>query len=119
MVLDAEVEFTNQVFRTIGEDLFSLLVCTNGIISCFTFCWLYVAEANKHGRRAEADSKGQSLITNNVAGHDGGRGTVFNYRDLATATRNFHPDTFLGEGGFGSVYKGKLLDTGEVCIYVW
>ncbi|XP_010679976.3 probable serine/threonine-protein kinase PBL7 isoform X1 [Beta vulgaris subsp. vulgaris] len=71
-------------------------------------------EANKHGRRAEADSKGQSLITNNVAGHDGGRGTVFNYRDLATATRNFHPDTFLGEGGFGSVYKGKLLDTGEV-----
>lgn len=29
---------------------------------------------------------------------------------------NFHPDTFLGEGGFGRVYKGRLDSTGQVAI---
>lgn len=28
------------------------------------------------------------------------------YSDLRTATRNFRPDSVLGEGGFGSVFKG-------------
>ncbi|XP_022921764.1 receptor-like cytoplasmic kinase 176 isoform X1 [Cucurbita moschata] len=30
----------------------------------------------------------------------------FTYNDLKTATRNFRPDSVLGEGGFGSVFKG-------------
>ncbi|CAK8561924.1 unnamed protein product [Lathyrus sativus] len=33
---------------------------------------------------------------------------VFSYADLKSATRNFKPDTLLGEGGFGKVYKGWL-----------
>ncbi|XP_076911234.1 putative serine/threonine-protein kinase PBL10 [Bidens hawaiensis] len=32
----------------------------------------------------------------------------FNYSDLRMATRNFRPDSVLGEGGFGSVYKGWI-----------
>ncbi|GER28603.1 protein kinase superfamily protein [Striga asiatica] len=32
----------------------------------------------------------------------------FNFSDLRTATKNFRPDSVLGEGGFGSVYKGWL-----------
>ncbi|XP_018472689.1 serine/threonine-protein kinase PBS1 [Raphanus sativus] len=39
---------------------------------------------------------------------------TFAFRDLVAATMNFHPDTFLGEGGFGSVYKGRLETTGQV-----
>ncbi|XP_021835455.1 probable serine/threonine-protein kinase PBL7 isoform X2 [Spinacia oleracea] len=69
--------------------------------------------ANKHEMKAEADSKNQSPATNNVS-HSQDKARVFNYRELATATRNFHPDTFLGEGGFGSVYKGNLTGTSEV-----
>ena len=66
--------------------------------------------------KAEADSKNQSPATNNVS-HSQDKARVFNYRELATATRNFHPDTFLGEGGFGSVYKGNLTGTSEVLVY--
>ena len=32
----------------------------------------------------------------------------FSYNDLQTATSNFHPDGVLGEGGFGSVFKGWI-----------
>jgi len=31
---------------------------------------------------------------------------IFTFAELRTATRNFKPDTVLGEGGFGRVYKG-------------
>ncbi|XP_038980970.1 receptor-like cytoplasmic kinase 176 [Phoenix dactylifera] len=32
----------------------------------------------------------------------------FTFSDLKTATRNFRPDSVLGEGGFGSVFKGWI-----------
>ncbi|XP_026414341.1 receptor-like cytoplasmic kinase 176 [Papaver somniferum] len=32
----------------------------------------------------------------------------FSFSDLKTATRNFRPDNVLGEGGFGSVFKGWI-----------
>ncbi|XP_022134549.1 receptor-like cytoplasmic kinase 176 [Momordica charantia] len=32
----------------------------------------------------------------------------FTYNELKTATRNFRPDSVLGEGGFGSVFKGWI-----------
>ena len=33
---------------------------------------------------------------------------VFSFNDLKAATRNFRPDSFLGQGGFGSVFKGWI-----------
>ncbi|XP_077241522.1 putative serine/threonine-protein kinase PBL11 [Tasmannia lanceolata] len=32
----------------------------------------------------------------------------FTFHDLKNATRNFRPDSFLGEGGFGCVFKGWI-----------
>lgn len=32
----------------------------------------------------------------------------FAFTELRTATRNFRPDSVLGEGGFGSVFKGWI-----------
>lgn len=37
---------------------------------------------------------------------------VFTFSELKVATRNFKADTILGEGGFGSVYKGWLEEKG-------
>ncbi|XP_057856263.2 receptor-like cytoplasmic kinase 176 isoform X1 [Cryptomeria japonica] len=33
---------------------------------------------------------------------------VFTFNDLKSATRNFRPDSVLGEGGFGCVFKGWI-----------
>ncbi|KAA8518908.1 hypothetical protein F0562_016318 [Nyssa sinensis] len=33
---------------------------------------------------------------------------AFTFSELRTATRNFRPDSVLGEGGFGSVFKGWI-----------
>lgn len=32
----------------------------------------------------------------------------FSFSELRTATRNFRPDSVLGEGGFGAVFKGWI-----------
>ena len=32
----------------------------------------------------------------------------FAFNELKTATRNFRPDSVLGEGGFGCVYRGAI-----------
>ncbi|XP_047976660.1 probable serine/threonine-protein kinase PBL7 isoform X1 [Salvia hispanica] len=47
-------------------------------------------------------------------GNDETKVRTFTFANLAAATQNFKEDNFLGEGGFGRVYKGRLLDTGEL-----
>ncbi|CAM6101018.1 unnamed protein product [Calypogeia fissa] len=37
---------------------------------------------------------------------------VCTYQELKAATRNFRPDSLLGEGGFGSVFKGWIDENG-------
>lgn len=41
-----------------------------------------------------------------IAGY--GSVNIFTYSELCAATMNFRPDQFLGEGGFGIVYKGLI-----------
>ncbi|KAH0469068.1 hypothetical protein IEQ34_002300 [Dendrobium chrysotoxum] len=45
-------------------------------------------------------SEGEILQSSNVRS--------FAFSELKTATRNFRPDSVLGEGGFGSVFKGWI-----------
>ncbi|XP_021816394.1 serine/threonine-protein kinase PBS1 [Prunus avium] len=39
---------------------------------------------------------------------------IFTFRELVTATKNFRPESFIGEGGFGRVYKGRLESSSQV-----
>uniref|UniRef100_A0A2N9G6I2 Protein kinase domain-containing protein n=1 Tax=Fagus sylvatica TaxID=28930 RepID=A0A2N9G6I2_FAGSY len=41
---------------------------------------------------------------------------VFSYSELEEATNNFDPEKELGDGGFGTVYHGKLHDGREVAV---
>ncbi|XVF76640.1 hypothetical protein PTKIN_Ptkin13bG0282800 [Pterospermum kingtungense] len=45
-------------------------------------------------------SEGEILQSSNLK--------TFTFSELRTATRNFRPDSILGEGGFGSVFKGWI-----------
>nr|GLL43961.1 serine/threonine-protein kinase PBS1 [Ipomoea trifida] len=41
---------------------------------------------------------------------------TFTFRELAAATSNFRPESFIGEGGFGRVYKGRLANGQAVAV---
>ncbi|RZB85816.1 Cold-responsive protein kinase 1 isoform C [Glycine soja] len=43
---------------------------------------------------------------------------LFTHKQLKLATRNFHSSEKVGEGGFGSVFKGKLVDGSFVAVKV-
>ncbi|XP_074362943.1 serine/threonine-protein kinase PBL34-like, partial [Apium graveolens] len=40
----------------------------------------------------------------------------FAFNDLKMATRNFRPDSLLGEGGFGCVFKGWIEENGTAPV---
>lgn len=40
----------------------------------------------------------------------------FTFNELKTATRNFRPESLLGEGGFGCVFKGWIEENGTAPV---
>lgn len=40
----------------------------------------------------------------------------FTFSDLKMATRNFRPESLLGEGGFGCVFKGWIEENGTAPV---
>ncbi|WOL16161.1 serine/threonine-protein kinase PBS1 [Canna indica] len=59
--------------------------------------------ASKREAHTEKDVSGV-----NISAH------TFAFRELAAATKNFRDECFLGEGGFGRVYKGRLESTSQI-----
>ncbi|CAL5202158.1 unnamed protein product [Lathyrus oleraceus] len=64
----------------------------------------------------KTDSGKRRFIADEIAKLGKGNVTskVFSYRDLCSATQNFHPPNMIGEGGFGRVYKGNIKSTNQV-----
>ena len=46
--------------------------------------------------------------------NNGNQAQTFTFEELVAATDNFRSDCFLGEGGFGKVYKGCLEKINQV-----
>lgn len=44
----------------------------------------------------------------------GKKAKTFTFKELAVSTEDFKSDSFLGEGGFGSVYKGFIDKINQV-----
>ncbi|KAJ7532774.1 hypothetical protein O6H91_13G019800 [Diphasiastrum complanatum] len=66
--------------------------------------------SDKLRRSVSSDSKKESLRegSTRIAAQ------TFTFRELAAATKNFRPESLLGEGGFGRVYKGRIDSTSQV-----
>ncbi|XP_021625223.1 receptor-like cytoplasmic kinase 176 isoform X3 [Manihot esculenta] len=71
----------------------------------------------KYGAKSGNDAGGSSRVSNvTVPSTPRTEGEIlqssnlkiFSYSELKAATRNFRPDSLLGEGGFGCVYKGWI-----------
>lgn len=55
-----------------------------------------------------SQSSDGSLSPSSDAGSDIFEARNFAFADLVAATENFRDGNFVGEGGFGPVYKGRL-----------
>ncbi|KAK9068577.1 hypothetical protein SSX86_012692 [Deinandra increscens subsp. villosa] len=96
------------------------------IASVFLLCTFFICcYIRKKKAKRNEDQDGFSF-TNNMKSLEGpfkengiGKNVdlhAFDLGAIVSATDNFSPSNKLGEGGFGSVYKGKLLNGQELAI---
>lgn len=72
--------------------------------------------AGSERRRSSGSSRGVYASSNNSR-HERQPGSVrFTIDEIYKATNNFSPSVKIGQGGFGTVYKGRLEDGTLVAI---
>ncbi|KAK4594742.1 hypothetical protein RGQ29_018448 [Quercus rubra] len=80
------------------------------VILIYTLCCLQ--------RRKKVIVKDKSITIDEIP-NDGKKGhdvSVFSYESIMAATNNFSLESKLGEGGFGPVYRGKLLTGQNIAV---
>ncbi|RYR48785.1 hypothetical protein Ahy_A07g034863 [Arachis hypogaea] len=65
----------------------------------------HATNSNHNNNKPPAESRKEKGVMNNKVTPNL---RIFTLDELKTATRNFRPDTMLGEGGFGRVFKGWI-----------
>lgn len=70
------------------------------MIDFYVGCWFLESVGRKGG-----SLRGKSVEN---SAQKGNAARSFTFKELATATQNFRQTNLLGEGGFGSVFKGRL-----------
>ncbi|CAN6240653.1 unnamed protein product [Urochloa humidicola] len=101
----------NKTSKTTNIGLISGLASTGTVILLVTAAWLCYREYQKRkGAKQRQDAPGGRDMDDAFENGTGPR--RFTYRQLSQATRGFSDDEKLGEGGFGSVYRGFLQDQG-------
>lgn len=86
------------------QDLWFLIV---------NFVWADPKYGGKSGNHAGGSSRVSTVTVPSTPRTEGeilqsSNLKIFSYSELKAATRNFRPDSVLGEGGFGCVYKGWI-----------
>jgi serine/threonine protein kinase len=98
--------------KTTHIDLIAGLASTGIVILLIVAAWLCYREYQKRNgaKQRQKDTPRDGDIDDEFKKGTGPR--RFTYRQLSKATRGFSDDWKLGEGGFGSVYRGFLQGQG-------
>ncbi|CAL1373196.1 unnamed protein product [Linum trigynum] len=76
-------------------------------MTCFSFLF-------RRSRRLDSSQRHDAEEENELAGVHNVK--TYSYKELRHATEDFSPANKIGEGGFGSVYKGRLKDGKFVAV---
>lgn len=85
------------------------------LILCLTFVIYKRWKTHQKGGKMKGDQEGDANVINEHNTEDLEL-PMFELSTITSATNNFSPDNKLGEGGFGSVYKGILDDGREIAV---
>ncbi|GMH27651.1 hypothetical protein Nepgr_029494 [Nepenthes gracilis] len=96
----------NYVVAIVASVVSSLVVLAAGAV---TGMYLWKQRTIRNKRRGYNDTENLLEVL-----HD--RSLNFKYSTLERATRSFAGDNMLGQGGFGTVYKGTLPDGREIAV---
>ncbi|KAK4410113.1 L-type lectin-domain containing receptor kinase IX.1 [Sesamum angolense] len=86
------------------------LTLSGSVLAAGVIVVFVVWRKRRHGVRNRNTPEGVNLTSINDDLERGAGPRRFSYKDLAFATNNFSDERKLGEGGFGGVYKGHLID---------
>ncbi|KAM4101967.1 hypothetical protein ACB094_05G186600 [Castanea mollissima] len=105
-------------------------IASIAIVAAVLGFWYYTSSVRRK-RNLDGDKSQEIPLQNNLSGSlsmhldcsiygrdDDNRGEMnyFNLSTILTATNNFSDANKLGEGGFGPVYKGKLINGREIAV---
>ncbi|RVW87212.1 G-type lectin S-receptor-like serine/threonine-protein kinase RKS1 [Vitis vinifera] len=95
------------------------------VVLCFFLYFLIFSRKSRRGERKSEEillnvldrPTGTHFMEGHMHDQDNtGETYYFNLTTILAATNNFSDSNKLGEGGFGPVYKGKLLDGREIAV---
>ncbi|XP_018722360.2 receptor-like serine/threonine-protein kinase SD1-7 [Eucalyptus grandis] len=123
-----ELQNSREINKTLTIALASAVPLVGLVLSTYIFCRWKKKQKGKMGPTqdillfdvdmsiaAGTDETSQKGIGNEKNAEDA-RSPLFSFSSVTAATENFSNSNKLGEGGFGPVYKGKLLNGKHVAV---
>lgn len=103
------------IFRLVSEISIGIIVL---LVSA---CWIYLLLQRRRlvkMRQRYFRQNGGILLQEKLRGKEGSSNTTisFSFTELKKATDTFHSSKIIGQGGYGTVYKGSLPDSRVVAI---
>lgn len=101
------------------------------LIFFLLYVWSFIAEENKATNDTCKDQPIVPVVSSSTTSNAGSTPSTpnlseelkissqlrkFTFNELKSATRNFRPESLLGEGGFGCVFKGWINENGSTPV---